>query len=91
MKIKEIIEGAVAWKKSGDNKLSRRYRCQSGPRKGRVMASPASCNAPLNHKKRSTLLKNKGKSGSHRKFQRKRTMRKSPASRRLNKVQKRKK
>lgn len=84
MKIYEIISESAktAWKKTGQNKVSRRYRCQSGPRKGRVMASPASCNAPLNHKKRANLVKNKAKSGKQRNFKRQKTMRQQPGSKR---------
>ena len=32
--------GTNAWKKVGNNTV-RKYRCTYGPRKGRVMASPA--------------------------------------------------
>ena len=42
---------------------SLKFRCTSGPRKGQVRASPASCNAPLNIKKSNTLKKTRrGKS-----------------------------
>jgi hypothetical protein len=36
---------------------SLKFRCQTGPRKGQVRASPAACNAPLNIKASNTLKK----------------------------------
>jgi hypothetical protein len=78
----EITEASVAWKRQG-NKVTRKYRCTSGPRKGQVRASPASCNAPINIKKRNTLKKTKQKIGSHGTFRQQQTKRRNPASRRL--------
>ena len=50
MQIKEIIsEGVVQiWSRTG-GKMVRKYRCTSGPRKGRIVASPGEC--VLNQKK----------------------------------------
>ncbi len=36
---------------------SLKFRCTTGPRKGQVRASPASCNAPLNIKASNTMKK----------------------------------
>ena len=38
----------------GKNKQSikRRFRCQSGPRKGRIVADPSTCTKPINIRKR---------------------------------------
>ena len=44
MQIKEIIsEGVVQiWSRTG-GKMVRKYRCTSGPRKGRIVAQPSTC------------------------------------------------
>ena len=50
------------------NQVKRRYRCTTGPRKGRMVADPATCSAPINIKKRmdfrSTRAKKKGIQGA---------------------------
>lgn len=89
MKIFEITETSskFAFKRQG-SKISRKYRCTTGPRKGQVRASPAACNAPINIKKKQTLSQTKAKLGSHRAVKRSRTMATNTASiqtRRLNK------
>ena len=33
---------------SKKGKLTRKFRCPTGPRKGRIVAKPETCNAPLN-------------------------------------------
>ena len=45
----------VRGKKKG-SLTSRRFRCPTGPRKGRIVAKPETCNAPLNVKQ-STRMK----------------------------------
>ena len=52
----------MVWSRQGGKQV-RKYRCTSGLRKGRVMASPASCNAPINVAKGQTLRKTKAKKG----------------------------
>jgi len=92
MQVSEIVQEAgakVAWKRQG-NKNVRRYRCTSGPRKGQMRASPASCNAPYKFKKAIQLKKTKAKLGSHRKVMSKRTRKYNVASRRLNRLNPRK-
>lgn len=32
--------------------IKRRFRCQAGPRKGRIVADPSTCTAPINLRKR---------------------------------------
>lgn len=82
MEVLEIVEATTAWKRQG-NKTTRKYRCTSGPRKGQVRASPASCNAPINVKKRNTLKKTKQKMGGHVAYRSQQTKKRNPASRRL--------
>ena len=47
-------------------KLTRKFRCPTGPRKGRIVAKPETCNAPLNVKQ-STRMKGtrRAKAGIH--------------------------
>jgi len=55
---------AMVWSRQGGKQV-RKFRCTSGVRKGRVMASPASCNKPLDVAKGQTLRKTKAsKSGA---------------------------
>ena len=48
--------------------VKRRFRCTTGPRKGRQVADPATCSAPINIKKRmdfrATRAKKKGIQGA---------------------------
>tara|TARA_B100001287_G_C22686436_1_gene533979 strand:- start:6769 stop:7056 length:288 start_codon:yes stop_codon:yes gene_type:complete len=44
-----------AYQRKPGKSPSFKFRCTSGPRKGQVRASPASCNAPINIKAKNTL------------------------------------
>ena len=52
----DINEATVAWAKRG-KKVVRKYRCTSGFRKGRVVATPGQCFAAPDIKKRIKLKK----------------------------------
>jgi len=54
MLIRDLTEATQIWAKSG-NKNVRKYRCTSGARKGRVMASPASCSKPISAHKSASM------------------------------------
>ena len=55
----EILEATSrVWGRVG-NKQVRKYRCTHGMRKGRVMSSPAACNAPINISKSNRLKQTK--------------------------------
>jgi hypothetical protein len=83
MQVVEVVEAStIAWKKQS-SKVTRKYRCTTGPRKGQVRASPAACNAPIRVKNRLTLQKNKQKMGSHGRYRASKTKRTDNASRRL--------
>jgi len=94
MKVFEILESSkIAFKRQG-SKISRKYRCTTGLRKGQVRSSPAACNAPLNPSKARSLKITKAKRAPSMKIKRKVTMKSNPASlnvRRLNKPLRRKK
>lgn len=82
MRIDEIIvDEGIAWKRRG-NKVLRQFRCTSGQRKGRIVASPSQCFKPIDIKKRLTLRKMKARLG-------KRAIRKSGRTKKFNPVSRR--
>ena len=52
-----IDEGATSIYGRKGNQSTRKYRCSSGPRKGRIVAKMSTCTAPKNIKKATTLKK----------------------------------
>ena len=61
----EIFEARMVWRKMG-NKVKRAVRCTSGRRKGRIVAKPETCNAPLNVKQSMTMKgTRRAKAGIH--------------------------
>ena len=86
MKIAEIKEGVIGiWGKT-KGKLVRKYRCTSGTRKGRIVAKPATCNAPKNMKASNTLKKTRRSKGKTVSIKSTRTKRTNPTSKRLTKL-----
>jgi len=84
MLIEEIVvEGAVSTFAKQGNKTVRKYRCTTGSRKGRVVAKPSTCSAPKNVKRSTTLKRTKHKKGSAIKNKASRTKRSNPVSKRL--------
>ena len=87
MKICEVteplIETKIVWAKKGKNNITRKYRCSFGKRKGRVVASPSQCSAPIDMKKRFTLKKTKARLGSKMARKARKTKRFNPASKRV--------
>lgn len=87
MKIKEITEG-LAWQKTKTGPKTK-FRCPAGPRKGRIVSSPAQCYAAPDVNKRAKLALTKAKWGKRLSKKVKRTKRMNPASilkQRLNKA-----
>ena len=82
----EIEEGAQSIYGRKGNATVRKYRCNSGPRKGRIVAKASTCTAPLSAKKRKTFQQTKAKKRSAIKIKTKRTKSNNPASRRLGKI-----
>ena len=82
MRMDEIVTEKIAWKRRG-NTLKRQFRCSSGPRKGRVVATASQCFKPIDIKKRMTLRKTKAKMGSRLQRKAGRTKNFNPVSRRL--------
>ena len=87
MKISEIVEGTV-FARSGKGNVTMKYRCDSGPRKGRIVAKPADCGGAVDPAKRAQMKKTRARLGSRMARKARRTKRTNPASialRRLNK------
>lgn len=76
------LNEGMAWAKRG-NKVVRKYRCTSGKRKGRIVATPAQCFAAPDIKKRIKLKMTKARLGARMARKAKRTKRVNPASRRV--------
>lgn len=82
------VEEGIAWKKRG-NKIVRQYRCVSGNRKGRVVASPSQCFKPIDLKKRMSLRRTKARMGSKATRKARRTKKFNPVSKRVKAMNKR--
>jgi len=88
MLIVEIVEAVTpAYGKSG-GKTVRKYRCTTGPRKGRVVAKAATCNAPINVKARQTAKKTRSATKSQAAAKSRRTKITNPASKRAARINK---
>lgn len=86
MLIRELLEGFVpAWGRKPGGKMVRRYRCTTGKKKGRVVASPSTCATAVSPKKSAVLKRTKNIRGPAQSVKRKITMRK-PTSQRLSSV-----
>ena len=82
---KDIIKQKLAWKRSG-NTVKQKYRCGSGPRKGRIVAKASQCFAPPDLKKRFNFRKTKARKGALMIRKAKKTKKWNAASRRVSKL-----
>lgn len=76
------VDEKQVWARKG-KAVTRKYRCGSGRRKGRVVSKMQQCFAPLNLKASVRLKQTKKKQGAKMTRKAKRTKRVNPASRRL--------
>lgn len=74
-----VTEAKVVFARRG-NKVAKKFRCTVGKRKGRVVASPAQCAAPIDIKKRFVMKKTKAMKGPRMTKKAQRTKRINPAS-----------
>ena len=91
MKINEILESIDEasrgiFGRTGPSTLKRKFRCTSGPRKGRVVSDPATCNKPIDVAKRIRAKQTRKKKAGLAAFKRARTMRSTPVTKILKKV-----
>jgi hypothetical protein len=63
MLIEEIVEGYTTTWGRGKKGVVRRYRCTDGPKKGRVVAKPSTCNTGVNQRKSASLKKTRRTKG----------------------------
>lgn len=79
----DIEEGATTIFGKTGKKMSRKYRCTSGPRKGRIVAKASTCTAPLNVKKSAKMKATRRTKKSIQAVRTARTKRTNPVSRRV--------
>lgn len=84
----EPVDEKQVWARSGKS-VTRKYRCTSGRRRGRVVSKMSQCFAPLNIKASVRFKQTKRKLGSRMARKAKRTKRINPASKRLKQLNKR--
>jgi hypothetical protein len=82
-----IREARRVWARRG-NKVVQKYRCTAGWRKGRLVATPASCSKPLDIKKRYTIKKTRARLGPRIARRTKRMKRFNPITRRITSLNK---
>jgi len=82
------IDEKQVWARKGKS-VTRKYRCSSGRRRGRVVSKMQQCFAPLNVKQSVRLKQTKKKQGARMARKAKRTKRINPASKRLKQLNRR--
>jgi hypothetical protein len=80
--VRDLFEITTILGKSG-NSAKRKYRCTSGPRKGRIVAKASTCTAPLNVKKSTKMKATRRAKKSLQAVRTSRTKRTNPTSRRV--------
>lgn len=88
MLIKDIFTERQIWGRKG-TKLVRKYRCTSGPRKGRIVAKMSQCFAAPNVKKKIAMKKTRARLGGKMARKARKTKRMNPASKLLKRLNKR--
>ena len=74
-----VSEAKVVFARRGKT-VTKKFRCTVGKRKGRVVANPQQCEAPIDLKKRFVLKRTKGSKGSRMLKKAQRTKRTNSAS-----------
>ena len=82
-----LHEAKMVFARTG-KKITKKFRCGSGPSKGRVVATASQCSAPIDRKKRQTLKKTKARMGTRLARKAKRTKRLNPISKRVRRLNK---
>ncbi len=88
MNVSEVISERQVWAKSGQ-KVVRKYRCTTGSRKGRTVASPSQCFAAPDVKRKMTMKRTRARLGARMARKARKTKRVNPASRRVAALNKR--
>jgi len=88
MYLRELVESATTvWGRSGGQAV-RKYRCTTGSRKGRVVAKPSTCTAPVNITKSKRFKQTKRKKAAPIAIKSKRTKSFNPGSKRIQRLNK---
>ena len=82
-----IVEARRVWARRG-NKVVVKFRCSSGWRNNRLVATPASCSKPLDVKKRISIKRTRARLGPRIVRKTKRAKRFNPITRRLTSLNK---
>lgn len=83
--IRELNVGQI-YRRVG-SKLKRGFRCQSGMRKGRIVADPATCNKPKDIKRMVTAKATRKRLAKRAAIKRGLSIRRNPVSKRLRALQ----
>jgi hypothetical protein len=81
------VDEAQVWARTG-KKVTRKFRCNSGSRKGRIVKSMAQCYAAPDPKKRAQMKKTRARLGKKMARKARRTKRINPASKIIQKLNK---
>lgn len=84
----EITEAKLVWARRG-KRVVRKVRCTSGKRRGRAVASAASCGKRIDMKKRFVMKRTQRRYKARIKIKARRTKKFNPASRRVAKLNRR--
>jgi hypothetical protein len=85
MKIVEVIGTPIVYGKQKSS-IKRKFRCVTGPRKGRLVADPSTCTAPMNVKKSQQMKATRRRTGTAQSQKQKLTKRYNPTSQNLKKL-----
>jgi hypothetical protein len=86
MKFAEIIEAyKQVWARDHKGGVKRKYRCTSGPKKGRVVAKPSTCSTPTSQTRSTRLKRTRRSKSSLQAIRRSRTVRR-PTTKRVYKL-----
>lgn len=88
MKLSEVTEGVTQIWGRTKGKVVRKYRCTSGSRKGRIVAKPATCNAPKRVQSSVNIKKAKSRKASAMRVKGRRTRNIYGQSRRVTRMNK---
>ena len=88
VEVEEVMEAKMVWAKRGD-KIVRKVRCTSGPRKGRLVSNAGQCSKKIDMKKRMVIKRTRAKMGGRMARKAARTKRRNPVSKRVARLNKR--
>ena len=74
-----VTEAKIVFARRGKS-ITKKFRCTTGKRQGRVVASPQQCFAPIDLKKRFIMKRTKASKGARMTKKAQRTKRTNPAS-----------